>query len=258
MPSKTEITDATFSQPYGAAQLYHAPLYKYRNALSINLLYTVDGAGLQDMLPPGLELADPDPVISAVVSAYPETPFGKYNEVWFYVRVKFQGETFMFNPLIYVDSDSSMACGREVWGFPKKMATLSMRRDGERMMFTGSKNGEHLIDVSFVPEKTSAVPSMIGEISYPSLTCRLIPNRLGVGEPDIAQLIATSNPKFIRLDEEGNERRWMGQAEVNIGPGSVTHPVHVFKPKKFLQAWMSNYDNDLPAGTLVHDYKLGQ
>lgn len=258
MSSKTELTDATFSQPYGAAQLYHAPLYQYRNALSINLLYTVDGAGLQEMLPPGLELADAEPVISAVVSAYPETPFGTYNEVWFYVRVKFEGKTFMFNPVIYVDSDSSMACGREVWGFPKKIATLSMRQEGERMIFAGEKNGEKLIDVSFVPEKVSGVPSMIGEISYPSLTCRLIPNRLGVGEPDIAQLIATSNPKYIRLDSEGNERRWLGQAEVTVGPGSVSHPVHVFKPKKFLQAWMSNYDNDLPAGELIHDYKSGK
>jgi acetoacetate decarboxylase len=258
MSNNMEISDRTFSQPYGAAQLYPAPLYKYRNALSINLLYTVDGAGLQEMLPPGLELADADPVISAVVSAYPETPFGVYNEVWFYVRVKFEGQTFMFNPVIYVDSDSSMACGREVWGFPKKMATLSMRKEGNRMIFSGEKNGEKLIDVSFIPDEASSVPSMIGEISYPSLTCRLIPNRLGVGEPDIAQLIATSNPKYIRVDDQGNERRWLGQAEVSVGPGSPAHPVHVFKPKKFLQAWMSNYDNDLPAGVLVHDYKAAR
>lgn len=257
MKNDFQITSETFSQPFGRAQLYHEPPYLYRNAHSINMAYTVEREGLDKLLPPGVELADADPFISAVVSAYPETPFGVYNEMWFYVRVKFGGKTFMFNPVIYVDSDSSMACGREVWGFPKKIARMSMRNEGNVWFFHGERNtGERLIDVKFTVGKP-AVPKLLSEISHPSLTMRLIPNRLGRGEPDIAQLISVSNPKTILKGDGGVEKRWLGEAELDLGTGSDLNPVHLFKPKKMLGAWMSYYNADLPEGELVHDYKTG-
>ncbi|WAT09667.1 acetoacetate decarboxylase family protein [Rouxiella badensis] len=255
MRSLQKITDVTFSQPYGPAQIYHAPPYKYRNAFSINMLYTIEKNGIVDFLPPGVELADKDPVISAVVSAYPETPFGVYNEMWFYVRVKFEGKIYMYNPVIYVDSDSSMACGREMWGFPKKIAEMQMLHESGKWIFHGRKNGKPLIDVIFSPETQPGFPSMIGEISYPSLTCRIIPNRLGRGEPDIAQLITVSNPKTILKDGFGNDQRWLGAVNITLGELDPTNPVYLFQPKEVLQCWMSYYDADLPEGELLYDYK---
>ena len=40
------------------------------------------------------------------------------------VRVSFRGETYLYCPFIYTDAEAPMAAGREVWGWPKKMADL--------------------------------------------------------------------------------------------------------------------------------------
>lgn len=257
MAKAPELLSSCFSMPYGPAQTYGAPPYAYRKARSISVVYTIDGSGLAPYLPPGVELADAEPVVSAAFGAYPEsTAFGRYQEMWFYVRTVFRGRRFMFNPLMYVTSDMSMACGREMWGYPKKMAALTMSYgDGTWRFEVERPVGERLLDLTFSAERRGE-PTIASEIAYPSLTFRMIPNRLGRGEPDIAQLIATSNPKEICVDADGLEDRWLGRADMVFGHGTAQDPFHLFKPKKILEAWTSTWNADLPEGELVHDYKL--
>ncbi len=57
-----------------------------------------------------------------------DATLGVYNEAIMLVRVSFEGESYTFCPFIYVDNDAALACGRELWGFPKKFASMGYAR----------------------------------------------------------------------------------------------------------------------------------
>lgn len=249
------FSSETFSQPYGATRMYGEPPYYYKGSRTVTAVYTVDGAGIDALLPPGVLLADESPVVSVTITHNVDSAFGAYDEMWFYVRVTFQGDTYMFNPLMYVSADSSMACGREMWGFPKKLAEMQWSEDGTGFVFSGSRPAdERLLDIRFVPEGATGEPRN-SEVAFPSLTLRLMPNYTGHGDPDLAQLISTVTPRRILPDEAGNPQYWRGTAEVTVGIGTAQDPFGLFTPVEMLDAWMSYSDFEIPAGVLVFDYK---
>src|ERR1700760_2587116 len=112
MTSISKFSKGSFSLPYGPAQLYGPPPYAYRDARSVTAVYvTGDRAGIEEFLPPGVEIAGPEPLVLTTVSHYPQTGFGVYNEFWIYVRVTFRGQRFMYAALMYADSESAIASG---------------------------------------------------------------------------------------------------------------------------------------------------
>ena len=121
---------------------YPKPPYLYRGAKAIIALYEADPAGVADLLPPGVTPLEDPPVCIAWVVHYPFSTLGIYNEAIMLIRVSFEGEPYTFCPFIYVDNDAALACGRELWGFPKKFASMGYTSPaagtpfGEQMMFT--------------------------------------------------------------------------------------------------------------------------
>ena len=256
MTSISEFSKGSFSLPYGPAQLYGPPPYAYRDARSVTAVYIAgDRTGIEEFLPPGVQLADPEPLILTTVSHYPQTGFGVYNEFWIYVRVTFGGKRFMYAALMYADSESAIASGRELWGFPKKWAKMSLTQEADQWFFVAERPvGHRLMEVSLVVEGPGA-PPVIDEVTFPALSLRMIPSYTGKGEPDIAQLLATSNEKRLRVNAFGTEERRYGRIHVSIDP-TAADAIAAFAPKRMLGGWFHNYDCEAPAAyELVHDYK---
>lgn len=256
MTDISKFSKQAFSQPYGPAQLYGPPPYAYRDARSITTVFTAaDRAGIEQFLPPGVEIADSEPLVLTTVSHYPQSGFGPYNEFWIYVRVTFGGERYMYAALMYADSEAATASGRELWGFPKKWAQMILRQESEQWFFTADRPvGHRLLELSLVIENDRE-PAMLKEVSLSALSLRFIPNYLGEGEPDLAQLLATNNVKQLRKNAFGGDERRQGRIHLAISP-TAGDPIGVFAPKTILGGWYYNYDCEAPAAfRLVHDYK---
>jgi Acetoacetate decarboxylase len=255
MTTVVEFSNFCFSQPYGPGQLYGRPPYPYRDARSITAVFTVEGTGIEEFLPPGVEVADPEPLALITASHYPQSAFGRYNEFWLYVRVTFKGERFMYCVAMYTDSEKATASGRELWGFPKKMAQMSLRQESGQWIFRAERPADHcMLTLSFI-EEDDQESEMLAEVSLPTLSLRLIPHFTGEGEPDIAQLLATDNKKRLRQSSLGTDERRRGRAFVSWN-STIADPFGPFTPRKMLSAWFFNYDTDVPgAYRLVHDYK---
>lgn len=254
MSNKADLGKLSFSQPHGPARLYGRPPYSYRDARTITVAYIGNANGIAPFLPPGVEVADPEPLVAASVSHYGKTPFGSYHEIWFYVRATFRGERFVYAALMYADGELAIAAGRELWGFPKKRADMSLTLDGEQWNFKAHRSGQRLLDLSFVADNSDTAV-LADTFNHPTLTLRLIPNFTGEGDPDIAQLIRFSNEKRLRVNALGTLEREGGRAAVTLGQDTAADPLSGFNPKRVLGAWMSEYDCEVPAGQLVHDYK---
>ena len=70
-----------------------------------------------------VELPDP-PTAGLVFASYPSSNLGPYDEVVLFLDVIFKGRPFQFAAFLYVTTDAAMAAGREMGGYPKKIARI--------------------------------------------------------------------------------------------------------------------------------------
>lgn len=245
-------TRPMFSQPFGPSPSYGPPPYPYEGATSISTLVRLDSERVAAHLPPGVSQG-PDGLGLIAVSDYLSTSFGPYREFSVFVHAIFEGREYMYSPIMLADSAEAVAAGRELWGFAKKTADMTFHDEYPRQEFTATGNeGTKVANLRFEStEQTS--PAEISRVDLPTLTLRLIPSLNAGSTPDIAQLVATVNPKTPLTDADGTVLRWTGVAQINV-ESTPELPLADFRPIETITAWMTRYTCLLPAGELVHDY----
>lgn len=114
----------------------------------------VDPDKVADWLPFPLKLADP-PRASVFIADYPETSFGSvYREAAVLLHVRLFGLPLRFCPWMVVDDDSALVLGREMLGYPKKMA---------KIRFTEYKDGRFLGSVTRKGTEIFRLEGRVGE-----------------------------------------------------------------------------------------------
>jgi acetoacetate decarboxylase len=209
------------NHPFSMGALYdNAPEWYWRNIDVVIVDYLTDAASAAALLPEQLTtLPIPElPGYSAVKQVwahYRDSSFGPYEEFIAAIPCLFNGEMYLHVPFIYVNRDSSMVGGREIGGWPKKMADIrmdrvgndyrcSLDRRGERIASVGMNVGGKLFSTPLPADKavslpypynmTLPLPPPTGKeqatVLFPTSTIKLIP---GVGAdnpmPVVARLI---------------------------------------------------------------------
>jgi len=254
-----DLQNAGFAQPL-TGSLYPDPPYLYRGARVILGVYEADTASVARHLPPGVTPLE-DPVrCLAWVCHYPFTTFGAYNEAILLVRVELQGEAYNFCPFIYLDADAPMAAGRELWGWPKKLADCEMSFGAsnatgfrEQLLFTLERpRGKRILTVNMSPERPSSMEEMGG---LPMLTLRYIPRGEEGQGPRVCELIRTELPDLtVHRAVGGSEDLWFGRATVTMDSPSTQDPLHELAPTRMLGGFYGTFDWTLPLGRVVKDY----
>jgi acetoacetate decarboxylase len=199
-----------FSMP-AYAPLFPKPPYYYKNATLMVFKYVTD-VSVARMIPDTVELAD-RPTAGLVFASYPSSNLGPYDEVVLFVDVLFKGRPFQFAAFLYVTTDAAMAAGREMGGYPKKIArieflpgpaqTAVLERPAGLRLCTGTMRPEQLQMPAPGPQKTAGPPPPL-VLNY--LTLRLIPSPQLDQPPSLVELLET---------------QWsVNCSEVWIGPGS--------------------------------------
>lgn len=94
------------------------------------ITYRTDLAALRRVVPPPLEIVDP--IVKYEFIRMPNsTGFGDYTESGQVIPVRHAGRTGGYVHAMFLDDDPPIAGGRELWGFPKKLAApvLKVERD---------------------------------------------------------------------------------------------------------------------------------
>lgn len=99
------------------------------------------------LLPPPLKPAR-KPLATAFVANYPRTNFGvSYLESALLLRAEFNGEEGNYCLSMPVTNDIAMAAGREIFGYPKKIANIQFNRRGKVAEGLAERHGVRFFEV---------------------------------------------------------------------------------------------------------------
>jgi acetoacetate decarboxylase len=209
------------NHPFSMGGLYkNDPVWNWTDIDVVIVDYLTDANNAAAMLPEQLSTF-PIPelpgyaAVKAVWAHYRDSSFGPYNEFMPVIPCLFNGEMYLDVPLIYVDNDSAMAGGREIGGWPKKMAKIefdrigneyrcSLERHGVRLASSSLKIGGKLFSTPLPADKpvslpypynmTLPLPPPTGKeqptVPLPTASLKVVP-QVGSDEPIVARVIGS-------------------------------------------------------------------
>ena len=116
-------------------QTYLSAVAAYGDMDYVCIAFATDAAMAAALIPKELQLiqtpALPGQAVANLVFAkYRECDLGPYMEVIVSIAVLHKGKAYGYIPAIYVDNDAALLAGRELGGYPKKMAQITMGNYG--------------------------------------------------------------------------------------------------------------------------------
>jgi acetoacetate decarboxylase len=124
-----DVRAKAFAMPLTSPSYPLGP-YRFYNREYVIVTYRTDMEALRAVVPEPLEIAEPH-VKYEFIRMPDSTGFGDYTESGQVIPVRFKGEDGVFVHSMYLDDDSPISGGREIWGFPKKLANPKISHEGE-------------------------------------------------------------------------------------------------------------------------------
>jgi acetoacetate decarboxylase len=219
--------------------------YRFINREYFIIQYRTDPEALRRVVPEPLTLIEP--VVNYEFIRMPDsTGFGDYTESGQVIPVSYQGEAGGFIHQMFLNDHPPIAGGRELWGFPKKLAlpSLVVETDtlvgtlnyGSVRIATGTMGYKHrMLDMVAEAKKLAA----------PNFLIKIIPHVDGSAR--ICELVR------FHLEEIVVKGAWTGPAALDLCSHALA-PVAELPVLQVLSAKHIVADLTLGLGAVVHDY----
>jgi hypothetical protein len=125
------------------------PLHgRYRDIDYVSVAFATDAEMAAALLPNELELLSlpalpGQSVANLVFAKYRHCDLGPYMEVIVTIPVVHRGQVYGYVPAIYVDNDAALIAGRELGGYPKKLAQITVRNYGNLFLSHMARDPKH-------------------------------------------------------------------------------------------------------------------
>lgn len=234
-----------FAMPV-ANPAYPRPPYRFYNREFMILSYRTDRAALEAVVPEPLQIPD-DPIVKFEFIRMPDsTGFGDYTECGQVIPVTFEGVRGSYVHAMYLDDEAPIAGGREIWGFPKKLASPKVVHETDVIV------GTLLYGTSLCARATMGYKHHIldpapieAALREPNFMVKIIPHV--DGGPRICELVRY----YTRdIDLKG---AWSSPAALCLEP-HVIADVARLPVLEMLGAVHFKADLTLGLGEVVHDY----
>lgn len=240
----SDVVANAFSMPLTSPSYPKGP-YKFVDREFLIIAYRTDMDALRAVVPEPLEVTDP--IVKFEFIRMPDsTGFGDYTEAGQVIPVSFEGRKGGYVHAMYLNDDSPIAGGREIWGFPKKLAEPSLRVEkdalvgtldlGSIRIGTGTMGYKHkALDLEAV-HKSLEAPSFLLKI-MPDVDCT----------PRICELVQYY---MTDLTVKG---AWSGPAGLELYSHALA-PVAELPVLEVLSATHILSDLTLGLGEVIYDY----
>ena len=131
---------------------------QFNGAKMMGVMFETKPEITKRLLPPPLELADASNGM-IFIAQYPETNLGPgYNEAALFLRCQYKGEIGSYCLSMPVTREGRMHNGRDVFGFPKKLANIGFEREGAEAHGWAERDGIRFLDIKV--KLTGSLPSL--------------------------------------------------------------------------------------------------
>jgi acetoacetate decarboxylase len=219
--------------------------YRFMDREYMIVTYRTDPAALAAVLP--APLVPLEPVVKYEFIKMPNsTGFGDYTESGQVIPVSFNGEEGVFVHSMYLDDESPIAGGREIWGFPKKYATPKVEHEGD--VIVGKLHyGSVLCATMTMGFKHRALDpaSVLASLKKPNYLIKIMPHVDAT--PRICELVR------YHLQDITIKEAWSSPADLQLF-NHVVADVAKLPVLEVLSAVHFVADLTLGLGEVVHDY----
>jgi acetoacetate decarboxylase len=238
------VAKTAFAMPLTSPSFARGP-YRYTNRELLVITYRTDRAALEEAVPEPLAFDEPL-VRCEFMRMDSSTGFGRYSGAAQHIPVKLNGEAGAYTHNMYLDTYAPISGGRELWGFPQKLAkpTLAVEHDtlvgtldyGPVEVARGTMGYKHrALD-------HDAAMRMFNE---PIFLLKIIPHVDGT--PRICELVRTYRSDVVL------HGAWTGPSALDLHPHALA-PLTDLPLREVVSAVHLIADFTLPHGDVVHDY----
>jgi acetoacetate decarboxylase len=239
-----EVREKAFAMPLTNPAYPPGP-YRFVNREYMIITYRTDPEALRALVPEPLQIDAP--IVKYEFIRMPDsTGFGDYTETGQVIPVSFRGRKGGYSHCMFLNDEGPIAGGRELWGFPKKLANTSLKTEIDMLVGTLDYGPVRVVTGTMgYKHKNADHAAIAASLAAPNFLLKIIPHVDGTAR--ICELVE------YYLEDITVKGAW-------TGPGALAFTPHAMAPVAelpILEVMSSVHilaDLTLGLGKVVHDY----
>lgn len=239
-----EVRRAAFAMPLTSPAFPRGP-YRFTNREFMVVSYRTDMDALRAVVPEPLQVLEP--IVKYEFIRMPDsTGFGDYTESGQVIPVSFEGARGAYTHAMYLNDHPPIAGGRELWGFPKKLASPSLEVDIDTLVGTLDYGRVRIATATMgFKHHLADHAAVLATLAAPGFLLKIIPHV--DGSPRICELVRYYT---TQVNLKG---AWTAPASLELHAHALA-PVADLPVLKVESAVHFIADLTLDLGEVVHDY----
>src|SRR5579864_3005927 len=241
---ESEVRERAFSMPLTSPAYPPGP-YRFRKREYLIIAYRTDLDKLRALVPEPLQVEEP--IVKYEFIRMPDSSdVADYTESGQVIPVSFRGKKGGYTHCMFLNDDPPIAGGRELWGFPKKLANPSLRAEIDMMVGTLDYGPVRVATATMgYKHRQADLAAVKASLAAPSYLLKIIPHV--DGRPRICELVE------YYLEDVQVKGAWTGPASLSLQPHALA-PVAELPVLEVVSALHIVTDLTLGLGKVVHDY----
>jgi acetoacetate decarboxylase len=241
---ESEVRQRAFAMPL-TSPAYPIGPYRFFHREYLIITYRTDPEKLNAVVPAPLKLDEP--LVKFEFIRMPDsTGFGDYTESGQVIPVSFRGHKGSYSHCMFLNDHPPIAGGRELWGFPKKLANPTLRAEIDTLVGTLDYGPVRIATGTMGYKHISAdLAAVKASLRAPNYLLKIIPHVDGT--PRICELVE------YYLDDIDLKGAWTGPAALSLSSHALA-PLAELPVLEVVSASHIIADLTLSLGKVVYDY----
>lgn len=239
-----EVVRNAFAMPLTSPAYPPGP-YRFYSREFLVITYRTDPDQLRAVVPEPLEVDEP--LVKFEFIHMPDsTGFGDYCESGQVIPVRFEGRQGGYTHCMFLNDYPPIAGGRELWGFPKKLASPTLRVEKDTLVGTLDYGPVRLATGTMgYKHRNADHDAVLASLAQPNFLLKIIPHVDGT--PRICELVEYD------LEDVTLHGAWNGPAALNLVSHALA-PLAELPVLEVISAVHLLCDLTLGLGRVTHDY----
>ncbi len=239
-----DVRKTAFAMPLTSPAFPPGP-YRFINREFLIIAYRTDPDALRAVVPEPLQVGEP--IVKYEFIRMPDsTGFGDYTESGQVIPVTFEGQAGGYVHSMYLNDEGPIAGGRELWGFPKKLAAPKLTVEVDTLLGTLDYGPVRVATATMGYKHRRLDPAaVLAALSAPNYLLKIIPHV--DGSVRICELVR------YYLEDITVKGAWTGPAALELAHHALA-PVAQLPVLEILSCSHILTDMTLGLGSVVHDY----